>query len=71
MFPSHNKGGKIMKTNTDSSLLIQAKEKFNGILEYIMGDAQGEQIHEVERNLFGSLLQLAISLSKIDPSVLR
>jgi hypothetical protein len=58
IFPSYNKGGKIMKTNTDSSLLIQAKEKFNGILEYIMGDAQGEQIHEVERNLFGSLLQL-------------
>ncbi len=47
-----------MKTNTGSSLLLQAKEKFDGILEYITGDAQGEQIHEVERNLFGSLLQL-------------
>lgn len=47
-----------MGTNTDSSLLLQAKEKFNGILEYVMGDAQGEQIHEVERNLFVSLLQL-------------
>jgi len=47
-----------MKTNTDNSLLLQAKEKFSEILEYVMGDAQGEQIHEVERNLFGSLLQL-------------
>jgi hypothetical protein len=47
-----------MKTNTDSSLLLQAKEKFNGILEYVMGGAQREQIHEVERNLFVSLLQL-------------
>jgi len=28
------------------------------IVEYIMEDAQNEQIHEVERNLFGSLLQL-------------
>jgi hypothetical protein len=47
-----------METNTDNSLLIQAKEKFNGILEYTIGDAQGEQIHKVERNLFISLLQL-------------
>lgn len=40
------------------SLLIEAKEKFNGILDYIKGEAQNEQIHEVERSLFGMLLQL-------------
>jgi hypothetical protein len=57
-------GGQRLE-NIKKTLLIEAREKFDGILDYITGDAQKEQIHEVERTLFGKLIQLGKTLLEL------
>jgi len=50
---------------TLDSMILDAKEEFQQILNYIAGDAQEQQIHEVERSLFVRLLQLGLTLLRV------
>ena len=51
--------------NNLESIIQKAEGKFQGILEYVKGKAQDEQIHEVERNIFVELLQLGLILLQV------
>jgi len=44
------------------SIVLEAREELQEILNYILGDAQEQQIHEVERTLFVRLLHLGLTL---------
>ncbi len=43
-------------------LIAQAKGQFDQILSYIQGDAQNQQLNEVEKGIFYSLLKLGLTL---------
>jgi hypothetical protein len=47
------------------SMILGAKKEFQKILDYILNDAQNQQIHEVERGIFVSLVQLGLILIKL------
>ncbi|MGA8163520.1 MAG: ISKra4 family transposase [Waddliaceae bacterium] len=42
--------------------ITQAKKQFNDILSYVQGQAQGQQLNEVEKGIFYSLLKLGMTL---------
>lgn len=43
-------------------LISQAKKQFDDILSYIQGQAQGQQLNEVEKGIFYALLKLGMTL---------
>jgi hypothetical protein len=43
-------------------LIAQAKGQFDQILSYIQGDAQNQQLNEVEKGIFYALLKLGLTL---------
>lgn len=45
--------------------ILEAKEEFNGILEFVLTEAMGSEIHEVEREMFRRLLRLGRSLLEV------
>lgn len=45
--------------------ILEAREEFNGILEFVQTDAMGCEIHEVEREMFRKLLRLGRSLLEV------
>ncbi len=47
------------------SIILEAEGEFQEILNYIVGDAQEQKIHEVERSLFVRLLQLGLTLLRV------
>lgn len=47
------------------SIILEAKKEFQEILNHVLGDAQNQQIHEVERNIFVRLIQLGLTLLKL------
>ena len=54
------KGGlTLLKLNRS---IAEAEKSFQDILAYVQGDAQQHALHEVERNIFSSLLRLGLNL---------
>ena len=47
--------------NLDQSI-AEAEKSFQDILAYVQADAQQQALHEVERNIFSSLLRLGLNL---------
>ena len=47
--------------NLDQSI-AEAEKSFQDILTYVQGDAQQQALHEVERNIFSSLLKVGLNL---------
>jgi len=45
--------------------ILEAREEFNGILEFVLTEAMGSEIHEVEREIFRRLLRLGRSLLEV------
>jgi hypothetical protein len=45
--------------------ILEAREEFNGILEFVLTEATGSEIHEVEREMFRRLLRLGRSLLEV------
>jgi hypothetical protein len=45
--------------------ILEAREEFNGILEFVVTEAAGSEIHEVEREIFRRLLRLGRSLLEV------
>jgi hypothetical protein len=45
--------------------ILEAREQFKGILEFVLTDARGSEIHQVEREIFRRLLQLGKSLLEV------
>lgn len=43
-------------------LIAQAKKQFDDIFSYVQGQAQGQQLNEVEKGIFYSLLKLGMTL---------
>lgn len=43
-------------------LITQTKKQFDDILTYVQGDAQGQQLREVEKGIFRALLKLGLGL---------
>ena len=43
-------------------LITQARAQFEQILSYIQGEAQNQQLHEVEKGIFSSLLKIGLTL---------
>ena len=41
--------------------ILEAREEFNGILDFVLAEAGGCEIHEVEREMFRRLLRLGRS----------
>jgi hypothetical protein len=54
-----------MNLNKEEFMILEAKGEFKKILDYILGEAQSQQIHEVERSLFARLLVLGLLLLKL------
>ena len=44
------------------NLISQAKGQFDQILSYLQGDAQNQQLNEVEKGVFYALLRLGMTL---------
>ena len=42
--------------------ISQAKEQFEQILSYVQGEAQNQQLNQVEKGIFQSLLKLGLIL---------
>jgi hypothetical protein len=45
-----------------NQLIAQARVQFEQILSYIQGEAQNQQLHEVEKGIFSSLLKIGLTL---------
>lgn len=45
--------------------ILEARDEFNGILEFVRTDAIGSEIHQVEQEIFRKLLRLGRSLLKV------
>lgn len=46
----------------DNILIAQVRIQFEQILSYIQGEAQNQQLHEVEKGIFCSLLKMGLTL---------
>jgi hypothetical protein len=45
--------------------ILEAREEFNGILEFVLSEGMGSEIHEVEREIFRRLLRLGRRLLEV------
>lgn len=45
--------------------ILEAREEFNGILEFVLSDAIGSEIHQVEQEIFRRLLRLGRRLLEV------
>lgn len=46
-------------------MILEAQAEFKGILDYVQGEAQEQQLHEVERGIFRRLLLLGLKLLQL------